>query len=108
MTEETPKLPGILTQGKNFAIAYTKWSYHKWVKARKPKRSAKEVEALFDFCAGCPEKQFIRVDDVTGRCAECGCWLKRTIGTGPNKLEWPTEGCPYEHWNAQVEEKPED
>lgn len=99
MTDQ-PKLPSIVTQGKNFAIAFAKW-----VAAGKPLREPEQVEQLFDFCAQCPVKQFVRVNDTTGRCATCGCWLRRGM-TGPNKLKWPTEGCPHDLWYAEVH--PED
>jgi hypothetical protein len=94
---EQPKLPSILTQGKNAAIAYTKWAL-----SGKPPRTPDQIEALFDFCAQCPIQQFIKINDTTGRCATCGCWLRRE-GNGPNKLKVPTEECPHGLWDAQVE-----
>ena len=97
MTDKQPKLPNLLTQGKNLAIAYTKWAM-----AGKPLREKEEVEILFDFCTQCPAKQFIKVNDTTGRCAACGCWLRRGITTGKNKLKWPTEDCPHGLWVARV------
>lgn len=98
MEDETPKLPGIVEQTKNFAM-----SYIKWVKAGRPLRLAEEIEKLFDdHCVQCPVKQFIKIDDTTGRCASCGCWIRRDT-KGLNKLKWPTEGCPHGVFSAEVE-----
>jgi hypothetical protein len=93
-----PTLPNLLKQAKNFTIAYSRW-----VAAGKPLREPKQVEELFKICEGCPSKQFIRVDADSGRCAECGCWVRRSMDR-KNKLKWPTERCPFGHFNNEVQQ----
>lgn len=97
----TKSLPGLMTQVKNYVIAYTKW-----VVAGKPLRSAEKIAELFNICKSCPSVSFIPISDSIGRCAECACWLKET-GIDRNKLAWPTSPCPEGHWQNEVEEEPD-
>lgn len=82
----------------NFLTAYTKW-----VAAGKPLRDQAHIEELFKICQDCP--RFFRVGPEVGRCLECGCWLKKQ--GDPNKLAWPTEGCPLKKWSANVDDSNE-
>lgn len=91
------RLPNIMVQGKNYAIAYSKWTL-----AGQPLRSDAKIAQLFDECCSkCPDDRFVKVSDTSGRCKDCGCWVKRH-GTKKNKLAWPTERCPYGHFTNEV------
>lgn len=103
MVQNDKQLPSLITQAQNYLM-----SYARWVAAGKPVRSPDYIAELFaTFCEKCPSNNFIRVDKDSGRCVECGCWLKRK-GIDKNKLAWPTEPCPEGHFNNDVEEPPED
>ena len=92
--------PGLIVQAKNYVIAYTKW-----VAAGKPLRTPEKIAELFTICEQCPSVSFIPISDGIGRCAECGCWLKKTETTR-NALAWPTKPCPDQHFPNEVEEEP--
>jgi hypothetical protein len=87
----------VIRKGIKYTIAWGKW-----VAAGKPFRSNKYIEQLYSICENCPTKKFIKIDDNSGQCAECECYLKRD-STTKNKLAWPTEACPDKHWKADVD-----
>ena len=80
-------------------------AYAKWAAAGKPLRDPARVAELFSICEACPTRQFIRVDNDSGRCAVCACHLHRGMGE-LNKLAWPTEGCPHKAFEAEVSPEP--
>lgn len=91
---------GIIRRGMNLMVAY-----HKWTKAGKPLRNDEYIFALYDdHCSVCPEKLFILHSPGVGECDDCGCKIKRVSAEEDelNKLAWPTEGCPYGHWKADI------
>lgn len=94
-------MPNFIEKGVNFARAYVKW-----VAAGKPLRDDDYIYYLYDnFCSQCPTHKFVQQTPDHGECDECGCHIKRvstSIDTR-NKLAWPTEGCPDNHWPADID-----
>ena len=81
-------------------------SYTKWVLAGKPLRSDKYIFELYDICKNCPSNAFIQFKENEGTCDECDCRIKRISASEDdlNKLAWPTEKCPLNHWKSDVDE----
>jgi hypothetical protein len=99
MAQDDKQLPSLIRQAGNFRVAYARWRA-----AGRPLRSPERVDELFtDVCTKCPSESFIPTGVDTGRCVECGCWLKRST-MFLNKLAWPTEACPNDHFSNEVED----
>lgn len=98
MAQDDKQLPSLIRLAGNFRVAYARWRA-----AGRPLRSPERIEELFNFCTECPSESFIPTGVDTGRCVECGCWLKRST-TFLNKLAWPTEACPNSHFSNEVED----
>jgi len=94
-------MASFIKKGVNFARAYAKWAL-----AGKPLRDDTYIADLFKICEGCPSKLYIRKTDTTGECDECGCHIKNVSATKDalNKLAWPTECCPWGHWDSDIDE----
>jgi hypothetical protein len=96
-------MAGFIKKGLGFAKAY-----YRWQAAGKPLRDEEYIFDLFDNkCKGCPF--FIpdkKKPETHGECDSCGCHIKRLPADVDdlNKLAWPTEGCPEDFWEADVDE----
>lgn len=89
-----PYLPSLVTQVANVSKGAAKW-----IAAGRPVRSDEEVAKLFDQCQSNVCGLYRPKEDGVGRCAGCGCWLKRNGGL-MNKLKWATEDCPKGFFHA--------
>lgn len=75
----------------------------KWIKAGNPKRTADEINNLFDnICSKC--EHFKKKGPHEGKCGICGCRLTRKKEY-LNKLAWATTSCPLDNpkWIALPE-----
>ncbi len=96
-------MASFIKKGMNFARAYWRWQA-----AGKPLRDDDYIFEIFDnHCQGC--EFFIPSEakpNTHGECDSCGCHIKRVSEAEDekNKLDWPTEGCPEDFWDADIDE----
>ena len=91
MNEKTTETPNVI----QLAYRYTR-ALSRWIKAGRPLRSEKEIEAIFEMCCRLCEAY----DTESSSCRHCGCRVNLNRSAPLNKIAMATENCPLEKWET--------